>query len=174
MNLYGVGVGPGDPELVTMKALRLIRSADIVVVPVSSRRLTLNAVKPYLEGKEVLEFQLPVRRDRSEYLKLLEEVKSYNNVVYVTLGDPGFYSSVYRLAEFAELKEVVPGITSFSWCSSLHKTPISLGKERVLISPGDVDPTLYKADTYVLMKGDTSSSIRCGNGYFTVSIKRLT
>ncbi|MCH1771691.1 MULTISPECIES: SAM-dependent methyltransferase [Metallosphaera] len=172
MNLYGVGVGPGDPELLTLKALRLIREADLVVIPTSSRRFTLNAVLPHVQGKDVLQFPLPVRKDRSAYQSLLDQIKSYNNVVYVTLGDPAFYSSLYRLGQFTEISDVVPGITSFSWCSALHRVPIALGKEKVLISPEPVSE--FKADTLVLMKGEANSPIRCGNGYFTVSIKRLS
>ncbi|AEB95514.1 MAG: precorrin-2 C(20)-methyltransferase [Metallosphaera sp.] len=171
MNLYGIGIGPGDPELITLKALKMIRKVDAIVVPVSSLKLTYNAVKPYLGGKEVIEFNLPVRRDRSEYRKLADSISSYREVAYVTLGDPAFYSSLYRLSEHVSVAEVVPGISSFSWCSALHKIPIGLGDEKVLISPGNLDGS-YKADTFVFMKGETEAPIKCGNGYFTVSIKR--
>lgn len=144
-----------------------------MVIPTSSKRITFNAVLPHVQGKEVLEFPLPVRKDRSAYQGLVDQIRSYNNVVYVTLGDPAFYSSLYRLGQFTEIREVVPGITSFSWCSALHKTPIALGKEKVLISPDPVNLNEHRVNTLVFMKGEVESPVRCGNGYFTVSIKRL-
>ncbi|QKR00475.1 cobalt-precorrin-2 C(20)-methyltransferase [Metallosphaera tengchongensis] len=172
MKIVGVGIGPGDPDLLTLRALNVIKSSDVVVVPTSSRRITYNAVKPYLSDKEVIEFQLPVRGERRVYGDLVDSLKSYNNVAYVTLGDPAFYSSLYRLRQYAEIQQVIPGITSFSWCSSLNRIPIALGKERVLITPS---PLLESgADTYVYMKGEVEGGIKCGNGYFTVTIKRST
>ncbi len=167
MRLYGVGVGPGDPELIALKALRVIKESDVVVVPYTSRMLTYNAVKEYLKDKEVILFNLPIRGSREDYKKLASQVSRYEKVAYVTLGDPAFYSSFYRLTEFVEPYEVIPGVTSFSWCSALHRIPVALGKENVLITT-DHQPTYV--DKVIIMKRNEKIGAYCGNDYFTVSI----
>ncbi|MEW9491264.1 MAG: precorrin-2 C(20)-methyltransferase [Candidatus Aramenus sulfurataquae] len=167
MRLYGVGVGPGDPELITLKALKVIKDSDVVVVPYTSSMLTYNAIKDYLKDKEVIRFNLPIRRNREDYKKLSDQISSYDKVAYVTLGDPAFYSSFYRLAEFLEPYEVVPGVTSFSWCSAFHKILIVLGRENVLIST-EYPPT--RVDKVIVMKREEKMGTYCGNSYFTVSI----
>jgi precorrin-2/cobalt-factor-2 C20-methyltransferase len=168
MKLFGVGVGPGDPELLTLKAYRIIKESDVVIVPFSSKKITYNAVKDVLVDKDIIKFDLPIRRSEEAYKKLVKDIQGYDKVAYLTLGDPAFYSSFYRLAKFVEPYEVIPGITSFSWCSAINKIPIALGKENVLITTQYQEKS--EIDNIILMKNQDKFGISCGNGYFTVSI----
>jgi len=168
MKLFGVGVGPGDPELLTLKAYKIIKESDVVIVPFSSKKITYNIVKDLIVNKEIIKFDLPIRKGEEAYKKLVGDIQSYNKVAYLTLGDPAFYSSFYKLAKFLEPYEVIPGITSFSWCSAINKIPITLGKENVLIATEY--PENDKIDNIILMKNQDKYGISCGNGYFTVSI----
>ena len=104
--LYGVGVGPGDPELMTLKAVRLIKENDIIAVPGAEVRETVAykiAVQavPELADKELLPIYMPMTHDKAELelnhekgAKALEAaLDTGKNVVFLTLGDPTIYST---------------------------------------------------------------------------------
>ena len=99
--VYGVGVGPGDPELMTLKAIRLIRENDVIAVPgkVAKEAVAYQiaaAVVPELADKELVSVYMPMIKDRAlidaehrKGAKLLEQyLDQGKNVVYITLGDP--------------------------------------------------------------------------------------
>jgi precorrin-2/cobalt-factor-2 C20-methyltransferase len=171
VRLYGVGVGPGDPELLTLKALRVIKEADVILIPRTSKGLTRSVVGDLVKDKEVVEFDLPLRGDRRIYQEVLRSVENYDKVIYLTLGDPSIYSSFYYAARLVTPVEVIPGITSFSWCAALHKLPLIQGAETMAVAPvsrvSDV-----KADVVIAMKGELEGTVKCGSGYFTVNILR--
>ena len=102
--IYGVGVGPGDPELMTLKAVRLIRAADVIAVPgdapqKSAAYQIAAAAVPELEQKALLAVPMPMTRDREQMASahraaasLLEQcAHEGKTVVYLTLGDPTVY-----------------------------------------------------------------------------------
>ena len=104
--LYGVGVGPGDPELMTLKAVRLIRENEVVAVPGADVRETVAyqiAVQaaPELADKELLPIYMPMTHDLEEQRRNHEKgaatiegyLKEGKNVVFLTLGDPTIYST---------------------------------------------------------------------------------
>src|SRR3989304_3778587 len=107
-NFYGIGLGPGDPELLTLKALHTIQKADCIFVPKSDSKedsLALEIVKDYVKGKRVIEQVYPMTKDKetlnTAWLKAAEEihteVKNGYNVVYLTLGDPMTFSTYIYL-----------------------------------------------------------------------------
>ena len=109
--LFGIGVGPGDPELMTVKAARIVGEADIIITPKTEKKdgsVALNIAKPYIqEHTEIVPVVFPMVLDDNAQAEGWQEAKkiivSYleagKNVVFLTLGDPMFYSTymyVYR------------------------------------------------------------------------------
>ena len=152
MKLYGIGVGPGDPELLTLKAHRILKEVDMIVSPRSSeekRSRALQTVEKVIKDGFciVVEPVFPMTKDRDKlelyWKKAREEVlaksKGCETIAFVTLGDPGLYSTFYRfLAIFndqVDELEVIPGVTSFSACSSTAQVPLVEGEEIVSIIP---------------------------------------
>ena len=139
--LYGVGVGPGDPELMTVKAIRMIRENDIIAVPGAevketvAYKIAVQAV-PELADKELLPIYMPMTHDPKELeenhakgAKALEAcLDAGKNVVFLTLGDPCVYSTFSYLQHRVEADgyhtELVSGITSF--CAAAARLNISL------------------------------------------------
>ena len=166
--LYGVGVGPGDPELITQKAARIIRQAHVVAVPDrGSGGQTARAIAgELLEGKEILTCATPMVRDREKvqaaYRRAAEDIcallEAGKDVAFLTLGDPTVYSTyiyIHRLVEQAGYPtEIVPGVPSF--CAAAAKLGVSLcqGEERLLVVPAShpVDDCLEVQANLLFMK----------------------
>lgn len=173
---YGVGVGPGDPELITIKAVNVLKAADIVAVPRSADKgssRALDIVKGIVDfnGKEILELPFPMTKDRAALeasrrqaaSSVAERLAAGQDVAFITLGDPLFFSTFSYLVPFikefepgAAIKSV-PGVTSFSAAASCLSVPLAETDERVIIVPAayeldKVREALSSADTIVLMK----------------------
>ncbi|SMB97323.1 precorrin-2 C20-methyltransferase /cobalt-factor II C20-methyltransferase [Thermanaeromonas toyohensis ToBE] len=151
--LYGIGVGPGDPELLTLKARRIIEEVPVLAVPVSQRgeeSLALKVVKPFIRPQqEILSLFMPMSRDRS-YLErsweaaaheLLNKLYEGKDVAFLTLGDASLYSTYSYLMEKARemnpdlVVETVPGITSFCAAAARLNLPLAKGDEPLAIIP---------------------------------------
>ncbi|MBQ9519207.1 MAG: precorrin-2 C(20)-methyltransferase, partial [Firmicutes bacterium] len=169
--LYGVGVGPGDPELMTLKAVRLIEETDVIAVPgtvpekSTAYKIALGAV-PALASKQLLPIYTPMKNDRAaikaEHKKNAQKVEKYlsagKNVVYITLGDPTVYSTYSYLQKIIAADgfdtRYISGVTSFCAAAAQLGTPLSEWDE-----PLHIIPALHKKDkgfiedgNYVLMK----------------------
>ena len=172
--LYGIGVGPGDPELMTLKAVRLIRENEIIVVPGTNPRdavaykIAAGAV-PEIADKTLIAVDIPMVQDKERIIAAhragAEQVASYlekgQNVIFLNLGDITVYSSYMyiqdRVKEMGYKAEIVSGITSFSaaaarlgislceWSEPLHIIPALHRTKEALDLPGN----------YVLMKSGT-------------------
>lgn len=167
--LYGVSVGPGDPELLTLRAVRVLREVDVVAAPKvgESARAALRIVEPYILGKPVLDCVTPMMRDRTatvaaydaiaaEITALLEEGKS---VAFVTLGDASVYSTWSYVCERMEGRgfpiEVVPGVPSFCAAAAVLREPLCERSGQLLVTPvaaGDPAAALDVPGTKVFMK----------------------
>ncbi|MDR0819872.1 MAG: precorrin-2 C(20)-methyltransferase [Oscillospiraceae bacterium] len=124
--LYGVGVGPGDPELITLKAVRILSAADVIAAPERGGGHTaLDIAANYIRGKTILPCPSPMTSDKSVTGKaydetaaaIAEQLELNKNVAFITLGDPSVYSTylyVQRRVKAMGYETVtVPGITSF-------------------------------------------------------------
>ena len=125
--LYSVGVGPGDPELLTAKAIRVLSECDIVAVPQSDGggQTALDIAAQYMKGKEIRSFAMPMTHDRAArdashdaaadaICALIDKGKT---VAFLTLGDPTVYSTAWyvhkRVAARGCEAELIPGVPSF-------------------------------------------------------------
>ena len=168
---YGVGVGPGDPELMTLKAIRLIRENDVIAVPgkVAQEAVAYKiaaAVVPELAQKELVPIYMPMIRDRAlidrEHQKAAKRVEGIldqgKNVVYITLGDPTVYCTFSYIQHYLEADdyrvELVPGISSFCAAAARLNLPLVEWDEQLHVVPAvhRLDHALEQPGTYVLMK----------------------
>lgn len=152
--LYGLGVGPGDPELVTLKAVRLLRECDIVAVPDKGmgEQTALNIVREFIADKEILPCATPMIRDADRldegYTRIADDIcallEQGKNVAFITLGDPTVYSTyIYihrKVSERGFKAELVPGVPSFCAAAARLNIPLCERAERLLIIPAGHDP----------------------------------
>ena len=168
---YGVGVGPGDPEYMTLKAVRLIRENRVIAVPGREARgstayqIAVQAV-PELAEKELVPVDMPMIKDRklidAAHRKGAEKLRTYldqgMNVVFLTLGDPTVYCTFSYIQHYLEADgyrvELVSGIPSF--CAAAARLGLALAEwdEPIHIVPAvhKTGDKLTKDGNYVLMK----------------------
>ena len=153
--LYGLGVGPGDPELLTLKAARLLREADIVAVPDkgTGEKTALNIVRDHVEGKELMFCPTPMIRDKARldqgYQEIADRIctllEQGKNVCFITLGDPTIYSTyIYvhkKVAARGYEAILVPGVPSFCAVAARLGTSLCEGSQRLLVVPASSDTT---------------------------------
>ncbi|MFV0529266.1 MAG: precorrin-2 C(20)-methyltransferase [Lachnospiraceae bacterium] len=163
--LYGIGVGPGDPELLTIKALRLIRASDVIAVPGKTAQgsVAYNIVEqsyPELADKEVVAIYMPMTKDPEELKKNHEAgafvieslLKQGKQVAFLTLGDPTVYSTYIYIHARIEAEgydtEIVSGITSF--CAASARLNIGLVEKA---QPLHIIPASYQIEDALALKG---------------------
>ncbi len=170
MRLYVVGVGPGDPELITLKGLKILKDTPLIFYPTGGKEtLALSIIKKVipLEEKRLVELYFPMQRVEElspHWEDLTERISAYlsdtRTGAFITLGDPAFYSTFFYLQSFIEKRgieiEIIPGIGSFSGFSASLKIPLALHREEVVITNAGSflkSPQKYLSfDTIVLMK----------------------
>lgn len=169
--LYGIGVGPGDPELMTLKALRCIRESEVVILPAASKeechayRIAAQ-VCPEIDTKELCCLPFPMTKDEAvleaAHQKIYERITEYldagRTVAFLTIGDPSVYSTYgyihRRVKAGGGNAEMISGVPSF--CAAAGALGISLGDNRdeIHIIPGsyEIEPSLELTGTRVYMK----------------------
>lgn len=182
--LWGVGIGPGDPELVTVKAARVIAAADVVAFHSArhGRSISRRTAEPYLREGQIEEHLVyPVTTEGTDHPggydgaladfyteaaeRLAVHLEAGRSVALLAAGDPMFYSSYQhmhvRLAPRFDT-EVVPGVTSVSAASAALGEPLVEGEEVLTILPG----TLPQAElTRRLRDTDAASILKFGRTY---------
>ena len=170
---YGIGVGPGDSELLTVKATRILGQVDLVAVPVSAEdteSLAKKIAAPYIRpGCPVLEVTFPMTREQAVLEEAWQEARSGiqqrldsgQSVAFLTLGDPMLYSTyIYLYRQFVEAGyrvQTVPGVSAFGAAASAAGVPLVSGSEKMAILPGEIflasKPEAYETfETLVLFK----------------------
>ncbi|MEM7010410.1 MAG: precorrin-2 C(20)-methyltransferase [Verrucomicrobiota bacterium] len=173
--LIGISVGPGDPELLTVKGLNALTSCDVLFAPqsrVSDESVARSIIQRYeIPNERFRTIHFEMDRDRealaARYQELAaqmaEELKANKKVGYLTLGDALTYSTwIYTLRAVRELLpevaiETIPGVTSFSAVAAAAEWPLGEQKQRVLTLPCPDDMTELRAaieshDIVILMK----------------------
>ena len=162
--LTGIGVGPGDPDLLTVKAVKAIQDADMIMCPASAEdrpSIALSVVETLIDkskNQEIVKLIFPMTKDKAileahwkKNSKIMaEKVLSGKNVVYLTVGDPYLYSTwIYMHREISkkhpEMKiTVIPGIVSMFTFASKVGISIAEGAEKVSIIPSCYDLSSVK------------------------------
>jgi precorrin-2/cobalt-factor-2 C20-methyltransferase len=174
--LYGVGVGPGDPELLTVKAVRLIRECQVIVIPASGKETNVayeiaKGAVPEIEGKELLELFMPMTRDENQLgeshekasLRIITELEKGKDLAFLTLGDPSIYSTyIYvhnRILAKGYEAEIIPGIPSFCAAAARLNEGLTEASEALHIIPASyegLEEALDLKGTRILMKSGKS------------------
>jgi len=174
--LFGVGVGPGDPKLMTIKAGEVIRDADVLAYPVngSGESHARSIAAPIIEASaSELPIHLPMKVERepaqNAYDNAATGIRHHldegRDVAYLCVGDPLFYGSfMYIAARLGSTQpiEVVPGITSLSACAALTRTPLAGRNDILSVVPATLDETALAA---ALGRADTAAIIKVGRHF---------
>ncbi|TVM16875.1 precorrin-2 C(20)-methyltransferase [Oceanidesulfovibrio indonesiensis] len=173
--LYGVGVGPGDPKLLTLRAVEVLGQADRIFAAASTKNdhsIALDIVTPHLkDGADVERLGFPMTRDkgvlaeawRSNAARIADYLRSGKSGAFITLGDPMLYSTFAYVArelerDFPDIPiEVVPGITSMQAAAARTRTMLAAGGESLAVLSGVADEetlrsTLHCAENLVILK----------------------
>ena len=178
--LYVIGVGPGDPELLTLKGARALGKVGCICVPrgrEAGESLALSIVRRVvdLKDKEIVEAYFPMRRMRggahpeelearwNETVRALRErLERDIDTAFITIGDPTLYSTFFYLydrllAACPDLRiEIIPGVSSINAAAARARVSLGLGNGKIAILPAPTEADLRAAlkafDTVVVMK----------------------
>jgi precorrin-2/cobalt-factor-2 C20-methyltransferase len=175
--LYGVGVGPGAPDLLTVRAINTLKKVQVLAMPRSSdfgASMAWKIIKPAIgevEGQERLFLTFPMSKDperlqpawEKAFQAIGERLEKGLSVAFATEGDPSLFSTFIYLQREAPKRwpginvEVVPGVSSIAAVPSVTGVPLADGQERIAIIPAnygvdDLSEILSAFDTTILMK----------------------
>lgn len=173
--LYGIGIGPGDPKLLTLRAKEALEKVEVIFVPKGSDdgiSVARRIIEQVIKGKKTyIELTFPMTKDQAVLKrywkkaaqKIAREMKKGKQAAFVTLGDPFIYSTyIYLLKiikqDYPKIEvETIPGISAFNAAASRAQLPLVEGNEKLAIVPVTknlfgVRKTLEEFDTVVLMK----------------------
>jgi precorrin-2/cobalt-factor-2 C20-methyltransferase len=170
--LYGLGVGPGDPELLTLKALRLLRAAPVVAYPAPEHgdSFARSIVAAWIEGHQreiAIRFPMrpgppPVEIYDGAAAKLAVELEDGRDVALLCQGDPLFYGSFVnvftRLAGRYQV-EIVPGVSSLTACAAAAAIPLVSRDDTLAVVPATLDEDKIAAR---LTATDTAAIVKLG------------
>lgn len=178
-HLYGIGVGPGDPDLLTLKAAKVLGRVDVILAASSTKNddsLALDIARPHLApGARIIRLGFPMSRDENTLLQawedntrlVLAELEQGHDAAFLTLGDPLLYSTfAYLLRTLRRLAPeqpvtIVPGITSFQAVAAATETVLAESAQNLLVLPGirdagELRKSLDGADNAVILKAYTN------------------
>lgn len=169
--LYGIGVGVGDPELMTLKAVRALNESDVVILPrantknystafeIAKEHLKDNIEKIYIDFTTVDDDKTR-ELDRIEYAEVVNKcIDEGKTLSFITIGDPMTFSTFVYVMNLIEKEveiETIPGVTSFASITARLNTPLVMGDETLKIVPvskdTDIVEEINSADNIVFMK----------------------
>ncbi len=169
--LFGLGIGPGDPDLITLKALKILQSADVIAYPAleDGDSLARAIVAPHLSGGQpeyAIRIPMSVKREPAQSAydiaasQLADYLKAGNDVAVLCEGDPFFYGSFMylfgRLSDQFET-EVIPGVSSITTCAAALQAPLSARNDILTVLPAPLEndalaKRIREADSIAIMK----------------------
>jgi len=176
MKLYAIGVGPGAPDLLTLRAAEILKRVPVVFSPLSAMGTTsraLEVVRAMIDPtrQQVVELTFPMQKEQDELegewedaaTEIVEQLRRHGEGAFITIGDVSLYSTFIYVQRILDAQypdviiEMVPGIPSFSAMTALMGMPYGQGDDRIAILPATFGPeriaaVLREFDTVILMK----------------------
>lgn len=176
MKLYAIGVGPGAPDLLTLRAAAILRRVPVIFSPLSAMGTTsraLEVVRDLIDParQHVVELAFPMQKEQDELegeweeaaTEIMESLRRHGEGAFITIGDVSLYSTFIYVQRVLEPQcpdlviEMVPGIPSFSAMTALMGMPYGQGDDRIAILPATFAPdriaaVLREFETVILMK----------------------
>ena len=171
--LYGIGTGPGDPELLTIKAVNAIQKCSVIAVPKAGEGegTAFSIIEPYIYGKELLECRFSMDRDMAKRKEarrvadsnIMECLDAGKDVGFATLGDPTTYSTYMYVHEIIASEgyatEIIPGITSYAAAAAALGIALCEGDETLTVIPARHSATMeelldYPGNKVVMKSGE--------------------
>ena len=171
--LYFVGVGPGDPELITMKAVRILKEADAIAIPDSGKdSVVWKIAGKWMEGKPICRLPMPMKGKREDWADahreaveiLMQWLGRHKTIVYPVLGDPGIYaSSSYLMKHIAPDHpcKVIPGVPAMCAVAAELGIPLCEQGEDLYITDSYQERSkLLHRNTIVMKAGKQLESLK--------------
>lgn len=160
--LYGIGTGPGDKELLTLKAVRVIKEASVIFAPNNKgKNIALDTVEEYLDNKKVVLIDFPMGKvERIDYINAAEiiykETPQGEYGAFLTIGDPMIYSTfIYVMEELEKTNmevEIISGIPSFVAAAASTKQPLTVKGDSFLLCDDFKEELLDSVDSICILK----------------------
>lgn len=160
--LYGIGTGPGDPELLTVKATRVIKNSSVIFAPNNKgTNMALDTAKEYIGDTRLVLIDFPMGNvTKQDYIKAAEtifkEIPSGQIGAFLTIGDPMIYSTFIYIMEELDGKDIeiniIPGIPSFVAAASESKTPLTVKGDNFLLCDEFNEDLLKKVNSIAILK----------------------
>lgn len=172
--LFGIGVGPGDPDLMTLKALKALKKSNVVCFAGKSEDTSIafsiaKKAMPEINEKKKICIDFPMTKDKyileESHLKISSQIKELlkkDDVALLTLGDPGIYATYSYIADRLRADNIqvvtIPGITSFSAAAARLGIPLTIADEELHVIPSSYsfEEAFSLKGTLVLMKSGKS------------------
>lgn len=160
--LYGIGTGPGDPELLTVKATRIIKKSSVIFAPNNKgANMALDTAKEYIGDSKVVLIDFPMGNvTKDDYINAAEIIYSEIPLgeigAFLTIGDPMIYSTFIYIMEELEGKSIeiniIPGIPSFVAAASASKLPLTVKGDNFLLCDEFNEDLLLNVNSIAILK----------------------
>lgn len=160
--LYGIGTGPGDPELLTLKAVKTIEKASVIFAPNNrGKNMAVDTAKEFIGDTKLIFIDFPMGKvTKEDYIKAAEiiynEIPEGEHGAFLTIGDPMIYSTFIYIMEELESKEIkieiIPGIPSFVAAASISKVPLTVKGDNFLLCDDFNEELLSRVNSIAILK----------------------
>ncbi|NLK44322.1 MAG: precorrin-2 C(20)-methyltransferase [Tissierellia bacterium] len=160
--LYGIGTGPGDKELLTIKAVKAMENSSVIFAPNNKgKNMAIDTAKDFISNKKIILIDLPMGKVTGEDYKkaaeiILKEIPEGKIGSFLTIGDPMIYSTFIYIMKELEGKdidvEIISGIPSFVAAASASKIPLTIKGESLLLCDELDENLLEKINSIVVLK----------------------
>lgn len=160
--LYGIGTGPGDKELLTLKAVKTIENSSVIFAPNNKgKNMAVDTARDFIGDKKMVFIDFPMGNVlKEDYIKaaeiILKEIPEGEIGSFLTIGDPMIYSTFIYIMEELEGKnidiEIIPGIPSFVAAAAESKTPLTVKGDNFLLCDEFNEELLEKVDSVCILK----------------------